>query len=993
MQTSDAPSNDLFGHVTAGGSPLPQIETTAQSLLFANAQNLVARWQNIVTRATTGAQQLTWMQESGIFAEDVRLTFNFPDGQTRTLVGINQDSQTIYNSFVNGIMPNRANLATNVEVVEFFQNALHFRFRYVIIAKNNIPLIGDHEAVMLRQNGRYVITDTNVAILLNNTGAAVANPDTPPVVIPPTSAPNAPSVPGPKAIESDAVSQKWVSLNPGAGGQIQDLVLDPLKKDRAFVLSDVDGLYRTENSGNSWQYSFRGLAGTNTLALAVDPQDNKRVYLGTTVGLHVSNDSGRSWQLHPETKRSANTRLLTKTGGREELAVGSVVVDALNPQRIFAGVGNKRDSFSTQATLFRSVDGGSTFQVVQFGGVATSRAQDRSILQLAYDRYRERAFAAIAQGGLWRGSKAGAPGQWTKLGNPPNTTLKVTGVAVTADGTLYAAFGQGNKAGTTLFGSRDQGVSWRALTGKGAPSEDYAFRNLVIDASSGRDRHYLLTAPDNDRAGLFELTIVWSGNTPTVTWERIFWYEDRRKTSFDTGWEGGIYGNKPRPLAYQYTPSSWGERSIWTSGDQTLFKVENVVSETPDLWRNNWRSIYTSAPQDSYSNVEINIGFTGNAITTLGTIETYRSRGWQSTVDMDVSRYGDIIIHSGADHGVIMSWDNGQSWEDVSSPRRAKSQANAIVKQGNSLFLLAHFSGPFDFGAANTEGELWGAKINPASPQPTRWYFLAGGKGKFGSARGLANDVYTNIVVDPARIGRVYVSSRDQGLYVIDNVAELYGARVNGVEPGFYARLPGSPSANEYEGSLVLDPNNSRVLYVANKNKLYQGRREGDNNQLLANQRWRWPEILASQSLMTFDAWDRNGRTVLAAVTVSGGRSQLQFSSNAGASWQQLLTIEDLTRTRTPLFDFSETPPIMFAVTGLGNTLYVSVQTQAPTNLAYGMFAITLAGNTYSTIQDVTGNLPFPKSFRTKVITDPVTAETHLYTASWGSGTWRRAIR
>ena len=79
------------------------------------------------------------------------------------------------------------------------------------------------------------------------------------------------------------------------------------------------------------------------------------------------------------------------------------------------------------------------------------------------------------------------------------------------------------------------------------------------------------------------------------------------------------------------------------------------------------------------SEVTVNAAFTGDAIATVDQIKTYHDIGWQSTVDMDVSRYGNLIMRSGGDHGVIMSWDNGHSWEDVSSPRRAKSQANAIV--------------------------------------------------------------------------------------------------------------------------------------------------------------------------------------------------------------------------------------------------------------------------------------------------------------------------
>ncbi len=807
-------------------------------------------------------------------------------------------------------------------------------------------------------------------------------------------------------VSQPAQAQDWQSLNPGAGGQIQDLVLDPNDSGYAFVLSDVDGLYHTVDGGKSWNYSSRGLAGTNTLNLAYDPTNNNRIYLGTTVGLHVSNDGGRSWQLHPTVRRSKNRGLLTKAGPDEELAIGSLLVNPDNSQQVIAGVGNKRDSTLNQGAIFRSTDGGSTFTPVRFGPVS---AQNQSILQLAYDPSQQVVFAATAQGGLWRGEDFGAAERWSQVANPGGTDSRVEGIAVAKDGTLYAAFGRANSAGTLLFSSRDRGATWQPLAGKGVPNDpEAAFGNLVVDPRSTGQRHSLLVAAGNQRTGLYEVTVDWQSNSSSAKssamasaeWAQIFWYDQRGTAPFEIGWEGGLYGNQPRSLTYQYAPLGWGDRSIWTAGDQTLFKVDAASQSASASWHNNWQQIYTSAPQSSFSQVSVNAAFVGDAIATVDQLNTYHSTGWQSTVDMDVSRYGNVIMRSGADHGVMLSWDNGQSWEDVSSPRRAKSQANAIVTKDGDVYLLAHYSGPFDFGADNTEGELWAAQIDPENPQPVRWYFMAGGTGKYGDGRGIASDVYTNIVPDPTEPGRVYISTRSQGLYVIPDIAYLYYARLNNLALDYFPRLPDSPSANEYEGSLVLDPNDNRILYVASGNTLFKGIRDENSNARLQEQRWTWTPMLSSDALITFDAWNRAGKTIVVAATQTGDRWQLQSSeqsSENSAQWQSLLGVNELTGQRQPLFDFSEASPIIFAVTGQADKVYLSVQTQAPTNLGYGMYEVTLANNltnnltnnSVSNIRDITGNLPFPKSFRTKIITDPVTAETHLYLASWGNGTWR----
>ncbi|MEO0707281.1 MAG: hypothetical protein AAF050_16675 [Cyanobacteria bacterium J06649_5] len=819
-----------------------------------------------------------------------------------------------------------------------------------------------------------------------------------------------------------ALAQVWESLNPGGGGQIQDLVLDPLQPNNAFVLSDVEGLYHTSNGGSSWNYLSNGLAGTNTLALAYDPRRPQKIYLGTTVGLHVSSNGGQTWQLQADTTRGANPTLLTRNDDRQELAVGSVLVDPRNNRRVMAGVGDKRESSIEQATVFRSTNGGTSFQVVQFG---PQSASNKSILQLAYDAKRRRVYAATAEGGLWRGNNFGAPGQWSQIAAPAGMSDRVESVAVANDGTLYAAFGRANADGSQLFASRDQGASWLPL---GEPVADtfkpentpigdsFAFRNLVVDPRSTRNRHSVLTATGNKRTGLYQLSVFWNNAVPTATWDRVFFYETRdtgnNQAPYEIGWEGGVFGNLPRPLAYGYTPLRWGTRGLWTTGDQTLYKVDNATLGSSGVWRNNWQPIYTSGPQSTLMDATFNVASNFNRVFVNKDIETYNNIGWQSTVDMDISRYGDVIVRSGADHSVYISWDNGQSWEDVSSPRRAKSQSNAVIEQDGNVYLVAHFSDRDDFGAQKTRGELWAAKINPANPQPVQWFFMAGGKNNepFEPPLGLGVSpngnnsnakVYTNIVGDPTEPGRVYISTEREGAYVIPDIGALYDARVSFFPPPNpntpspiasmfdFPRIDESPNSNEYEGSMVLDPNDNTTLYIADLGVLYKGVRDDSTGTNLLDRDWTWTPVLTSDELMTFDAWDRNGTTTLAAATLNNGVWETKLSSDGGVTWQTLVNINALTAARAPVFDFSEVDPIIFAVEGRNDQVFLSVQTLAPTNLGYGIFEVALNGNSAGNISDITGNLPFPKSFRTKVLTDPVTNETHLYMASWGAGSWR----
>jgi hypothetical protein len=132
------------------------IATLEQALLFANAQMLVNRWNNIVILADTGEKQLEMMKASGVFAEDLQLVFDFGD-QKMSFSSLDEPKE-FYNSFVNGLKKKRYNLASNVEPIEFADSELKFRFKHWMFFGDKLSLVGDNECVMRMQDGSCFIT-------------------------------------------------------------------------------------------------------------------------------------------------------------------------------------------------------------------------------------------------------------------------------------------------------------------------------------------------------------------------------------------------------------------------------------------------------------------------------------------------------------------------------------------------------------------------------------------------------------------------------------------------------------------------------------------------------------------------------------------------------------------------------------------------------------------------------------------------------------------
>jgi hypothetical protein len=862
------------------------------------------------------------------------------------------------------------------------------------------------------------------------------------------------------AVQAQTTGTTWSSLNPGAGGQIQAVVLDPNINNKAFFLSDVEGLYKTTDGGTSWTYSSQGLAGTDALSLAVTPANSNRVYLGTSVGLHTSTNGGNTWKLHPTLNRSGTLGQITDNPadpgfGPNKMSIGSIVVNPKTTTQVVAGLGGRRWSLVNQAAIFRSGNSGQSFTRVN---IPTTPGGNQSVLQLAARQTSGNTwlFAALGDAGLWFSKSFGAPAStWFKLPQPDIAQGRAEGVAISPDNsTLYAVYRDAQDANpnvleknTVIFATRLNGldartgqpratdVKWQKLAYGGVVDSQVPaniLRTVVFDPSTvSRGSQRMVAAADNSRKGLYELNVTWSNpsgdwrtDIPTATWNRVFYFERRKSgdpakdAPFDIGWEGGSFGIIPRPLSYQYTPAAWSQRELWTTGDQTVFKTDLAQTDFSQKWQ-----LRYATPASTFPVTQVNIGWTldntggqvGNTFTVPsdGEIKTYSSNGTASTVDFDADQFGQIVISAKGDNGVMMSYDNGQSWENVSPVRRARAHSTALIKPqptSSQIIALAHVSDAFDFGASNsgasstTTGELWGRTINPTSPVPGRWYYLAGGKGKYlyewnspvgapGTHNlGLPEDIYTNILPDPTTPNKVYITTKFEGIYVINNL-ELLMCHRQGVPacqlyPGLIQKVS-TVNSNEYEGSAVIDPNNPTFMYVADGSTVKKVNLTNNTFEVIDQNSN--PQILTS-----IDVWKDGSDTWLATVRDANQVYLTKNPSTMPINWQLSFDRAGLTSRRTPNFDFSisQSKIQLAAIEGDGNRMYAVVQVQNPENLGYGVFEITFDRTTgqpasSANIKDITFNHYFPKSLRTEVVTDGQNGQKYLLMSSWGAGLWR----
>jgi len=255
-------------------------------------------------------------------------------------------------------------------------------------------------------------------------------------------------------------------------------------------LSVGNGIYRSSDAGETW--SHLGLTdGQQIAALAVDPKDSRRVFaavLGHPYGpnpergIYRSLDSGVTWQ-----------RVLYKdddTGG------SAVEIDPANPQLVYAALWqarlgpweDKNEFNGTGGGLFKSSDGGSTWSRLTSGLPATLTQINMALAPSAPSRIYAVAgttepgdYSSAAGLGVFRSDDAGAT--WTRITSDPRPALRIGGgdlpivrVDPSNPEVLYST-------GIVTMKSSDGGKTWLSL--RGAPGGD-DYQNLWINPRDGQ---------------------------------------------------------------------------------------------------------------------------------------------------------------------------------------------------------------------------------------------------------------------------------------------------------------------------------------------------------------------------------------------------------------------------------------------------------------------------------------------------------------------------
>ncbi|HXD47662.1 MAG TPA: hypothetical protein VN600_02740, partial [Gemmatimonadaceae bacterium] len=344
----------------------------------------------------------------------------------------------------------------------------------------------------------------------------------------------------------------WREIGPTRAGRARAAAGVPSQHNVFYAGFDNGGVWRSTDYGSNWEPVFDS-AGTGSIgAIAVAPSEPNVIYVGTGAGIirpdlatgegvYKSSDGGKTW---------------TNVGLHDTQMIANVDVDPTNPNRVFVAALGHPYGPNAERGIFRSTDGGKSWQKVLYKDEYASGNDvriDPSNPNIVYAALWEQQQSFIEGGGFGsaaRGIYKSVDGgtTWTEIndGLPPVLEANIA-IAPSNPHTLYAMVaaapapvppptandevvpggrgGRGGRGGAGgggggvgFYKSTDGGEHWHLAVNDhpGAVSD-----NRPLVRIGGGDLPTIVVDPKNENVVYSSSTVLWRTEDGGATWSAV----------------------------------------------------------------------------------------------------------------------------------------------------------------------------------------------------------------------------------------------------------------------------------------------------------------------------------------------------------------------------------------------------------------------------------------------------------------------------------------
>lgn len=336
----------------------------------------------------------------------------------------------------------------------------------------------------------------------------------------------------------------WRSIGPPRAGRARALAGVPSQPNVFYIGFDNGGVWRSTDFGSTWNPLFDNEPTGSIGAIAVAPSDPNIIYVGSGAGIirpdlavgdgmYKSNDAGRTW---------------THLGLRDSQMIANIEVDPRNPNRLYVAALGHPYGPNAERGIFRSTDGGATFQKVLFKDEYTSGndvvidPKDANTIYAALWQqqqgfYENGAFGGT-EGGIYKSTDGGS--HWKQLsgGLPPIIEANLA-IAPSNGKLIYAMIaspaiappggrggrGGGAGGGIGFYKSTDGGDHWFLAVDDPHAAEAGSQRRQPDPRPLGRigggDLPTITVDPRNEKVVYSCSTVFWRTEDGGMTWSAV----------------------------------------------------------------------------------------------------------------------------------------------------------------------------------------------------------------------------------------------------------------------------------------------------------------------------------------------------------------------------------------------------------------------------------------------------------------------------------------
>jgi hypothetical protein len=696
------------------------------------------------------------------------------------------------------------------------------------------------------------------------------------------------------AVAAPASAQTWTPVGP-SGGEFNRVFVAPSQPTTLFAnAGDAGGLFKSSNSGDSWQSISGGMAAAScdihVNDLAIHPTQPNTIFAATSaLGVCKSTDGGTTWtQLISGLPNDANSY---------QRRINSIAINPQTPTVLFAG---------TEVGIYMSVNSGNTWTL--------SGATNQPINSIAFAPSAANTAYASADDGVFKTTDSGTTWVSASTGLASGELAGLLTVSPASPNTVFLVAHE-----DTVYKTTNGGASW-AASNTGA-SGAFFYGNVTIDPTNTNTM--FLTAVGS--CGLCKSTdggATWTAVNPAGLPSGFGTTTVIITTTFDPATPSRMFGGTPFG-AYRSTNNGVTWSGISTGLNGLSIEAMALGGDSP-------ASVFIEMPATGSDEGAALFKLPGGALpfTNLGNV---LSSGDLTDVVVDPTNASIIYVVGGDNCAqVYKSTNGGTSWT-ASNPSTVPASlcARALVMDPSTPATLY-------LGVQSQTGGTQSAVVYKTTNGGSSWTSVSTGL-SFG-------------------VQRIVVSKRTPALLYAGSINQVFKSTNGGGSwSNVGSGLPSSSSNSSGGGRLAIDPTDDNIVYFATNQGVY-GTTNGGTSWTAKH--GGWPSLHGKIFGANALAIDPNAPTTLYAGTatptpgpVGSFQGQaalgtgLYKSTDSGATW----TVASNTLSGVNVSDVLFDGPRIYAATNNGVFKFAVVTTPTVTLSRNTLnFAATSSGTALS---------------------------------------------